>query len=61
MTTLDRLTEARAIVARVVSVEPIYLPVLARLEKELDDSRRAALMAAPNRVVRGPRLKARAA
>ncbi len=61
MTTLERLTEDRAIVARIVSVEAIYAPILARLEREIEDHQRAVLMAAPNRVVRGPRLKAQAA
>lgn len=57
MTTLERITEATSIVAALVQVDPIYMPILARLKAETAAAEEAAMLAASRRVIRGRRLK----
>lgn len=47
--------------AALVGFNPTYMPILDRLEDELRKAEKAALLAAPRRVVRGARLKSQAA
>jgi hypothetical protein len=61
MTTLDRLMDATETVAALVSVDPVYRPILDRLDEETEAHSRAARLAASRRVVMGRRLKAQAA
>lgn len=61
MTTLERLAEATSIVAALVQVDPVYMPILARLKSETEAAQEAALIAGSRRVIRGRRLTARAA
>lgn len=53
MTTLERIREAIGIVAALVQVDPVYMPILARLKSEVLAAEEAALLASSRRVIRG--------
>jgi len=61
MTTLERIREATGIVAALVQVDPVYMPILARLKVETAKAEEAEILASSRRVIRGRRLTARAA
>lgn len=61
MTPIERIRGARDILAALTAADPVYRPILDRLDDELRAAERAAEIAASTLLVVGRRAKARAA